>query len=99
MITLSYGQYIVKYQYTDPFTWTHESIQLLNEGPGLTGQGNPHPYLATRLLVRLNVKCEDIYYANDLMHQYPNILALGILLIEICRQAALDRRGVFSPFE
>ncbi|KAH8690066.1 hypothetical protein BGW36DRAFT_401502 [Talaromyces proteolyticus] len=62
--------------------WTHESIQLLNEGTGLTGRGKPHPYLRTKL-VRAIVKSKDYYYANDLMHRYPNILALGILLIEI----------------
>ncbi|KAJ5159631.1 uncharacterized protein N7482_006635 [Penicillium canariense] len=62
--------------------WTHESIQLLNEGTGLTDQGKPHPYLTTKL-VRAIVKSRDSYYASDLMHQYPHILALGILLIEI----------------
>ncbi|KAJ5807719.1 hypothetical protein N7447_011175 [Penicillium robsamsonii] len=62
--------------------WTHESIQLLNEGTGLTGQGKPHPYLTTKL-ARAIVKSNDFYHASDLMHQYPHILALGILLIEI----------------
>ncbi|KAE8320571.1 hypothetical protein BDV39DRAFT_198370 [Aspergillus sergii] len=77
--------------------WTHKSIRLLNEGTGLTGQGKPHPYLATRLLVRANVKCEDIYYANDLMHQYPNILALGILLIEIAVKRPLTGEECSHP--
>ncbi|KAL2813561.1 hypothetical protein BJX63DRAFT_215894 [Aspergillus granulosus] len=62
--------------------WTHESIQLLTEGTGLTGQGKPHPYLTTKL-ARVIVKSKDFYHASDLMHQYPHILALGILLIEI----------------
>ncbi|KAE8336390.1 nucleoside phosphorylase domain-containing protein [Aspergillus arachidicola] len=72
-------------------------MQLLNEGTGLTGQGKPHPYLATRLLVRANVKCEDIYYASDLMHQYPNILALGILLIEIAVKRPLTGEECSHP--
>ncbi|KAL4997984.1 hypothetical protein BDV10DRAFT_185787 [Aspergillus recurvatus] len=62
--------------------WTHESIQLLNEGTGLTGQGKPHPYL-TAQLARAMVKSKDVYHGSDLMHQYPHILALGVLLIEI----------------
>ncbi|GKZ34748.1 hypothetical protein AbraIFM66950_005104 [Aspergillus brasiliensis] len=62
--------------------WTHESIQLLFEEAGLTGQERPHPYLTTRI-ARAIVKSRDFYDAHDLMHQYPHILALGILLIEI----------------
>ncbi|KAI2839201.1 hypothetical protein CBS147343_6492 [Aspergillus niger] len=62
--------------------WTHDSIELLIEETGLAGQERPHPYLTTNM-VRAIVKPTDCYYADDLMHQYPNILALGILLIEI----------------
>ncbi|KAL4935316.1 hypothetical protein BDV06DRAFT_217515 [Aspergillus oleicola] len=68
--------------------WTHESIQLLNEGTGLIGQGKPHPYLTTKLAQAI-AKSKDFYHASDLMHRYPHILALGILLIEIAAKQPL----------
>ncbi|KAL4932575.1 5'-methylthioadenosine/S-adenosylhomocysteine nucleosidase family protein [Aspergillus undulatus] len=79
-IAKSVWQYYNSPWMTSP--WTHENIQLLNEKTGLTGQGKPHPYLTTKL-ARGVVKSKDFNQANDLMHQYPHILSLGILLIEI----------------
>lgn len=76
--------------------WTHESIQLLNEGTGLTGQGKPHPYLTTKLAPAI-VKSNDFYHASDLMHQYPHILALGILLIEIAVKQPLTSEECPRP--
>lgn len=77
-------------------SWTHESIQLLNEGTGLTCQGKPHPYLMTKL-AREIVKPKDFYHASDLMHQYPHILALGILLIEIAVKRPLTSKDCTHP--
>ncbi|KAL3429291.1 purine and uridine phosphorylase [Aspergillus tetrazonus] len=76
--------------------WTHESIQVLNEGTGLTGQGKPHPYLTTKLTQAI-VKPRDYYHARDLMHQYPHILALGILLIEIAVKQPLTSEECPHP--
>ncbi|KAL4973027.1 hypothetical protein BDW66DRAFT_112659 [Aspergillus desertorum] len=76
--------------------WTHNSIQLLNEGAGLTGQGRPHPYLTAKL-ARAIVKPKDFYHASDLMHQYPHILALGILLIEIAVKQPLTSEECPHP--
>ncbi|KAF7155844.1 hypothetical protein CNMCM5623_008724 [Aspergillus felis] len=76
--------------------WTHENIQLLNEGTGLKGQGKPHPYLRTKL-DREIVKSKDFYHASDLMHQYPHILALGILLIEIAVKQPLTSEECPHP--
>ncbi|KAL6232372.1 hypothetical protein BDW75DRAFT_21870 [Aspergillus navahoensis] len=76
--------------------WTHESIELLDEGTGLMGQGKPHPYLTTKL-ARAIVKSKDFYHASDLMHQYPHILALGILLIEIAVKQPLTNEECPHP--
>ncbi|PCG91870.1 Hypothetical protein PENO1_091630 [Penicillium occitanis (nom. inval.)] len=76
--------------------WNHESIQLLNEESGLKGDGKPHPYLKTKL-VREIVKFKEFYYGSDLMHQYPNILALGILLIEIAIKQPLASKECPHP--
>ncbi|KAL4780810.1 hypothetical protein BJX76DRAFT_337055, partial [Aspergillus varians] len=76
--------------------WTHESIQLLNEGTGLTGRGKPHPYLTTKL-ARVILKSKEFYHTSDLMHQYPHILALGILLIEIAVKQPLTSEECPHP--
>ncbi|KAL2839018.1 hypothetical protein BJX68DRAFT_248278 [Aspergillus pseudodeflectus] len=76
--------------------WTHKSIQLLHEGTGLTDQGKPHPYLTTKL-ARAVVKSKDFYLSSDLMHQYPHILALGILLIEIAIKQPLESEEDCHP--
>ncbi|OJJ73115.1 hypothetical protein ASPBRDRAFT_73569 [Aspergillus brasiliensis CBS 101740] len=76
--------------------WTHESIELLIEGTDLEGHEKPHPYLTTNL-VRAMVEHRDCYDGNDLMHQYPNILALGILLIEIAIKQPLASEECAHP--
>ncbi|GKZ64202.1 hypothetical protein AnigIFM50267_003664 [Aspergillus niger] len=76
--------------------WTHDSIELLIEEIGLEGQERPHPYLTTKM-VRAIAKPMDCYYADDLMHQYPNILALGILLIEIAIKQPLTSEECPHP--
>ncbi|RAK89625.1 penicillin-binding protein [Aspergillus costaricaensis CBS 115574] len=77
--------------------WTHESIQLLIEETGLADQGKPHPYL-TANMARAVVTSTDCYNADNLMHQYPYILALGVLLIEIAIKQPLTSEECPHPF-
>ncbi|GLA60118.1 hypothetical protein AtubIFM54640_011549 [Aspergillus tubingensis] len=77
--------------------WTHESIQLLIEETGLADQGKPHPYLMANM-ARAVVTSTDCYDADNLMHQYPYILALGVILIEIAIKKPLTSEECPHPF-
>ncbi|GAA88054.1 penicillin-binding protein [Aspergillus luchuensis IFO 4308] len=77
--------------------WTHGSIQLLTEKTGLADIGKPHPYL-TANMARAVVTSTDRYNADNLMHQYPYILALGVLLIEIAIKQPLTSEECPHPF-
>jgi nucleoside phosphorylase len=75
--------------------WTHENIHLINERGNLSQNTKPHPYFITKLR-EPDKNVEDFYDAEDLMHMYPNVLALGILLIEIAtNQPYKDYKGSY----
>lgn len=75
--------------------WTHESIVLVKEQISDGGFVRPHLYLATKL-DKLKERVMDYYIAEDLMHMYPIILALGVVLIEIAAKQPLRPEGHFS---
>lgn len=62
--------------------WTHENIQLLQERSQATEHVKPHMFFVTRLMAQQR-EIQDFHTGDDLVHIYPNILALGVILIEI----------------
>ncbi|KAF9890247.1 hypothetical protein FE257_006159 [Aspergillus nanangensis] len=62
--------------------WTHDNIQMLKERINEYGRIGPHPYFTTKLDKRKG-EMQDFYEADDVLHMYPNVLALAIVLIEI----------------
>jgi nucleoside phosphorylase len=62
--------------------WTHENIQILKENISDGNLVRPHPYFTTKLQ-QYKGEILDYCIADDLFHMYPNILALGVVLVEI----------------
>ncbi|KUL86065.1 hypothetical protein ZTR_06457 [Talaromyces verruculosus] len=85
-IARSVWQYYNSYWMVNP--WTHENIQMLKENISDRNQIRPHPYFTTKL-----DKCKqqilDYCSADDLFHMYPNVLALGVILVEIAAKKPL----------
>jgi nucleoside phosphorylase len=66
--------------------WTHDNMHLLKERvtEGVL-HTRPHPYFITKLH-KFTGPEQDFLLADDALHCYPNILSLGIILIEIATQ-------------
>jgi hypothetical protein len=85
-VTLAYTIARSVWQYYNSFwmvkPWTHDNIQILKEKINDMNHARPHPYFTTKLQ---HYKGEILDYcvADDLFHMYPNILALGVVLVEI----------------
>lgn len=85
-VTLAYTIARSVWQYYNSFwmvePWTHGNIQILKEKISDVSHARPHPYFTTKLQ---HYKGEILDYciADDLFHMYPNILALGVVLVEI----------------
>jgi nucleoside phosphorylase len=62
--------------------WTHENIQIMKQNTGDANHIRPHPYFITKLHHRKG-QVLDYCIAGDLFHMYPNILSLGMVLVEI----------------
>ncbi|KAL3462601.1 hypothetical protein BJX64DRAFT_288291 [Aspergillus heterothallicus] len=62
--------------------WTHDKIQILKERANDNNHLRPHPYFITKLC-KHEGKVQDYHESDHLLHMYPNILALAIVLIEI----------------
>lgn len=62
--------------------WTNEHILLVREKIAQGSYTKPHPYFTTKL-EKSNGQIRDYCDADDVLHTFPNILALGIVLIEI----------------
>lgn len=72
--------------------WSTESIHFMREQPSSTSDGfdppeiNPaDPYFAFGFDNSTNDASLEYYDSWYVLHQYPRILALGVLLVEICR--------------
>lgn len=79
-IARSVWQYYNSFWMVKP--WTHESIQILKEKISDGNRVRPHPYFTTQLQ-QYKGEILDYCIADDLFHMYPNILALGVVLVEI----------------
>ncbi|KAL3447098.1 hypothetical protein BJX65DRAFT_104527 [Aspergillus insuetus] len=79
-IARSVWQYYNSNWMTQP--WTHDSIQIMKQNIGDANHIRPHPYFITKLHHRRG-QILDYCLGDDLFHMYPNILSLGMVLIEI----------------
>lgn len=79
-IARSVWQYYNSYWMISP--WTHENIHFLQERNQATDNVKPHMFFVTRLMAQQR-DLPDFHSGDDLVHIYPNILALGVVLIEI----------------
>jgi hypothetical protein len=79
-IAKSVWQYYNSFWMSNP--WTHENIYFLEERIRGTSSYKPHPYFAGHFKKHKR-KIRDFYTAQDLTFNYPYVLALGMLLIEI----------------
>lgn len=79
--------------------WSTESIHFMREQPSSTSDGfhlpeiNPaDPYFAFGFENSTNDASLEHYDSWYVLHQYPRILALGVLLVEICRGRSRKNR-------
>ncbi|KAL4744103.1 hypothetical protein BDV11DRAFT_165792 [Aspergillus similis] len=79
-IAKSVWQYYNSYWMATP--WTHDSIQILKEHINEDNCIRQHPYFTTKLSKHQG-QIQDYYQADNLLHMYPNVLALAVVLIEI----------------
>jgi hypothetical protein len=79
-IAKSVWQYYNSHWMSNP--WTHENIHFLEEKDRGRTDYKPHPYFAVHFN-NSQSQILDFYTGQDLMFNYPNVLALAILLIEI----------------
>ncbi|KAL2858224.1 hypothetical protein BJX68DRAFT_252860 [Aspergillus pseudodeflectus] len=84
-IARSVWQYYSSHWMTQP--WTHENIQIMKQNTGDANHIRPHPYFITKLHHRKG-QVLDYCIADDLFHMYPNILSLGMVLVEIATKQA-----------
>jgi hypothetical protein len=85
--------------------WTHEDIHFLEEqGPEEKGCGgffkSCHPYFSARF-EESDTIIGEYYIGKDiiLMHRYPKVLALGIMLIEIVRGQSFNPGDHIRPYD
>lgn len=72
--------------------WNKENVRFMNEGHGEEQSYYPRPYLCARLHVSDEIIPE--YRATiGLMHRYPRILSLGIMLAEIAIGRSIELEG------
>ncbi|KAL2812409.1 hypothetical protein BJX63DRAFT_396877 [Aspergillus granulosus] len=71
--------------------WIHDKIQMFKERINVNNRIRPHPYLTAKLYKHKR-QIQDYYEADNLLHMYPNVLALAIVLIEIAtkKRSTLD---------
>ncbi|KAH8704079.1 hypothetical protein BGW36DRAFT_355458 [Talaromyces proteolyticus] len=90
IIARSVWRYYNSYWMAKP--WTHENIQIMKEKISNRNHIQPHLYFTTKLH-----KCKDqlldYCIADDLIHMYPSILALGVVLIEIAAKLPFKPEG------
>ncbi|KAL4966121.1 uncharacterized protein BDV14DRAFT_199255 [Aspergillus stella-maris] len=79
-VARSVWQYYNSYWMTSP--WTHENLHFLQEQDIVTDSIKPRIFFVTKL-VTPGIQMQDFLTDDDLCHVYPNILALGVVLIEI----------------
>ncbi|KAL4925973.1 5'-methylthioadenosine/S-adenosylhomocysteine nucleosidase family protein [Aspergillus undulatus] len=73
-------QYYNSYWMMTP--WTHDHIQFLQERNDATDNDQQHIFFVTKL-VSERAELRDFCDGDDLVHMFPNILALAVVLIEI----------------
>jgi nucleoside phosphorylase len=78
--------------------WTHENIHLLKERVSEGFHTRPHPYFITKLH-KFTGPEHDFLMADDALHCYPNILSLGIILIEIATQQSFRPDSLSSQWD
>ncbi|KAL3476857.1 hypothetical protein BJX99DRAFT_257981 [Aspergillus californicus] len=71
-------------------TCTSKNIQFLREKNSVVDHVQPHVFFVTKLFGQENL-LRDVCEGDDLIHIYANILALGVLLIEIATFKLDDR--------
>ncbi|CRG89802.1 Nuclear pore complex protein Nup205 [Talaromyces islandicus] len=97
-VTLAYTIARSVWQYYNSFwmvkPWTHDNIQILKEKPNNMSHAKPHPYFTTKLQ-HYKGEIQDYCIADDLFHIYPNILALGVVLVEIAAKEPFRPDGPY----
>jgi nucleoside phosphorylase len=73
--------------------WTLENIYLIKELVIGSSHIRPHPYFITKLK-KHGDQIQDFCIADDLLHMYPNVLALAIILLEIAIQQPFMPEGL-----
>ncbi|KAL4800818.1 hypothetical protein BDV19DRAFT_383838 [Aspergillus venezuelensis] len=86
-VARSVWQYYNSYWMISP--WTHENLHFLQEKDTVTDNIQQRIFFVTKLATP-GIEMQDFLTDDDLCHIYPNILALGVVLIEI---------ATGSPFE
>lgn len=86
-VARSVWQYYNSYWMISP--WTHENLHFLQEQDTVTGRIQQRIFFVTKLATP-GIKMQDFLTDDDLCHIYPNILALGVVLIEIATETPFE---------
>ncbi|KAL4778460.1 hypothetical protein BJX76DRAFT_352607 [Aspergillus varians] len=95
IIARSVWQYYNSLWMTTP--WTLEKIYLIKELVIGSSHIRPHPYFITELKKHAD-QIRDFSTADDLLHMYPNVLALAIILLEIAVEQPFMSGGSDCPW-
>ncbi|KAI9367893.1 hypothetical protein BJX61DRAFT_550917 [Aspergillus egyptiacus] len=95
-IARSVWRYYSSYWMETP--WTHDNIQMLEERISPSNHIRPHPYFMTKLY-KPKGQIQDYCLADDLLHVYPNVLALAIVLIEIATKKPFKCDSPHHPWD
>ncbi|KAI9043960.1 5'-methylthioadenosine/S-adenosylhomocysteine nucleosidase family protein [Aspergillus affinis] len=77
--------------------WTLENIHLIKELTIESSHIRPHPYFVTELSKHAD-QIRDFCTADDLLHMYPNVLALAIILLQIATQQLFGSESLDCPW-